>query len=240
MVHSWYIHECTFFIHMKNTSILILLSLVAICPLFGQKFYLGALSGINFPNIHSEIPDLKGIDKGNRKQTMIYGIGLLYSVNNYINLRSEFFYEERGWLAKNAFTLNAGNGDTDKSKIDFFYPFITLPLLVEGKIGKKWQFFINSGINTSLRIGGKAITENGDVPLVFVFPEDKKPTFDYAWVGGSGLRAKLNKKVFFQIESRYYYSWTPIGVGYSYDSVMKHKGFLFSIAGYYALGRKAR
>jgi hypothetical protein len=229
-----------FLFRMKNTLILILLSLVVTCPLFGQKFYLGALSGINFPNTHSKIPDLKDLDKENRKQTMIYGIGLLYSVNNYINLRSEVFYEERGWRVKSAFTVNVGTGVSDKSKIDYFYPFITLPLLLEGKIGKKWQFFINSGINASLRIGGRTITENGDIPLVFIFPEDKKPTFDYAWVGGSGLRAKLNKKVFIQIESRYYYSWTPIGVGYSYDSVIKHKGFLFSIAGYYGLGRKAR
>lgn len=191
--------------------------------------------GINAPNLHSKEPDLAVLSKGNKKYTFNGGISILFNYNKYLNLRSEIIYEERGWVTETIFAIDPNTGNSGKSKLNYFYPFITIPMLFEGKLGKKLQLFVNTGINTSLRIGGKIITENGYIPLVFIFPEDKKPTFDFGWIGGGGIRVPFNKRFFLQTEYRYYRSWTPIGVGYSVDSVIKHKGFLLSISCYYSI-----
>ena len=181
---------------MKNNLIFIVLFFL-IPSLYAQNLQVGLLSGVNFPNIYSLEPEIVGNrQKDNIKRTIIWGAGFLYNYNRYLNIRSEVFYEERGWFAKSPFTINPNTGESELSKLDYFYPFITLPILAEGKIGRRFQFFLNSGINTSLRIGGKLITENGNYPTVFIFPEDKKPTFDFAWIWGTGLRVPVYKKFF--------------------------------------------
>jgi Outer membrane protein beta-barrel domain len=205
-------------------------------PMSAQKLYAGLLGGINFPDTYANKKyGLNDPEKENKKETAIGGIGILYQIYKFINFRSEIFYEERGWKVKSVFTLNPEDGGSDMSEINYIYPFITTPILIEGKVGRRWQIFINAGINLSLRIGGRAQTANGMIPLVFVFPEDKKPVVDFAGVCGGGLRIPIGKKVFIQPEYRYYYSWTPIGVGYSIDSVIKHKGYLLTLAAYYGL-----
>lgn len=233
-VRLWETVSAPDFLHMKNNFTFILLMLLTnFCN--AQKWHIGLVNGINFPNTHSEIPDLRYLNKENRKKTMIFGTGFLLSHNKYINMRGELFYEERGWFAKNAFTIDPNSGNSYISKINYFYPFITMPVLIEGKAGRKIQVFANAGINTSLRIGGKTITEDGNIPTVFIFPEDKKPTFDFAWIGGGGVRVPISKRFFLQTEYRYYRSWTPIGVGYSIDSVIKHKGFLLNLSCYFRI-----
>lgn len=217
----------------KNLIFIVLFFLVP--SLYAQKVQIGLLSGVNFPNLHSKLEDIAVLQRENKKQTLNWGAGFIYNFNKYINIRSEIFYEERGWVTESPFTINPNTGESELSKLDYFYPFITLPILAEGKIGRRFQLFLNSGINTSLRIGGKLITENGNYPTVFIFPEDKKPTFDFAWIWGTGLRIPVGKKFFLQTEYRYYRSWTPIGVGYSVDSVIKHKGYLLHLSGYFQI-----
>jgi len=213
--------------------------LIFILPAFhlsAQKWHVGLVGGINFPNIYSKEQGIIGKrQKENIKRTILSGIGLSYNCNRYLNLRSEVLYEERGWVTESIFAIDPNTGNSEKSKLNYFYPFITVPILVEGKIGNSLQLFVNTGINTSLRIGGKIITENGYIPTVFIFPEDKKPTFDFAWIGGGGIRIRVHKRFFVQTEYRYYRSWTPIGVGYSVDSVIKHKGFLLNLSCYYRI-----
>lgn len=234
MVTVAVITPSTFTMKKRFTSVLLLL--LPVLYLNAQAWHIGLLGGVNFPNTYIKIEsNLNNLTPENKKETFLSGIGLMYSHNRNLSFRSEFFYEERGWLAKNAFTINPNTGDTEISKIDYFYPFITMPVLVEGKIGKAIQIFANTGINTSLRIGGRTITDNGSIPTVFIFPGDKKPTFDFAWIGGAGLRAPIRKRFSLQTEYRYYRSWTPIGVGYSLDSIAKHKGFLLSLSIYYRL-----
>jgi hypothetical protein len=205
-----------------------------------QRFHLGIISGVNFPSEYSKVLGPSEMKKENQKRTAAIGAGLAYSLSKHFSIRTEIFYEERGWKVDNAFSVNPTDGESANTQIDYFYPFLTLPLLAEGKIGKKWQFFLNSGLNTSLRIGGKTITEDGVIPLVFIFPEDKKPAFDFAWVGGGGLRLRISDRSYLQSECRYYRSWTPIGVGYSMDSVIKHKGYLASLSAYFCLAKGLR
>jgi opacity protein-like surface antigen len=230
-------------LHFINLKIEIMKNLI-ICVFFvfsssfiyAQKWNIGLIGGINNPNIYSNESGVLSQRKNeNIKHTFFSGIGISYSYMKYLNVKSEIFYEERGWLVNNSFTIDPTNGESEIAKINFFYPFLTLPVIIEGKIGNKIQLFMNTGVNTSLRIGGKTITENGEIPLVFVFPEDKKPTFDFGWIWGVGVRIKISNRLSLQSEYRYYRSWTPIGVGYSFDSVLKHKGFLLGMACYYML-----
>jgi len=229
----------TFFFKLKMEIMikLIILVLFVFSPFFiyAQKWDIGIKGGINFPNVYSNELEISGLKKEYMKNTLIFGFVSIYKYNKYLNIKSEIYYEERGWFEKEVFTINPQNGTLEYSSINYYYPFVTLPLLIEGKIGKKIQLFINTGINTSLRIGGKTITKNGEIPLVFIFPEDNKPTFDFGWICGSGVRIKIRNRLSLQSEYRYYRSWTPIGVGYSIDSVLKHKGFLLSMACYYMI-----
>lgn len=219
-----------------NKIFLFLLCMLSVFSVNAQKWHIGLISGINFPNIYAKKESgLSNLSSENKKRTFISGIGLSYACNKNLAIRSEFFYEERGWLVKNTFSIDPGNGNPKKSKINYFYPFITMPMLIEFKVGKHLQLIVNTGINTSLRIGGRTITEDGGIPLVFIFPEDKKPIFDFGWVGGGGISVPISKRFFLQTEYRYYRSWTPIGVGYSFDSVLKHKGFLLNLSCYYRM-----
>jgi hypothetical protein len=219
---------------MKNGVVFVFLML-SVFYLNAQKWDVGLIGGINFPTLHSKEPDVAVLLKENKKYTFNGGVSVLFNCSKYLNLRSEVIYEERGWVTETIFTIDPNTGNSGKSKLNYFYPFITIPILVEGKIGNTLQVFVNTGINTSFRIGGKTITENGYIPTVFIFPEDKKPTFDFAWVGGGGIRVPVHKKFFLQTECRYYRSWTPIGVGYSFDSIIKHKGFLLNLSCYYRI-----
>ena len=223
-------------LYIMQKEILLVIFLISSIFSYSQQWNVGIIGGINTPNVYSKASGvISQRNDDNIKHTIFSGIGISYTIMKNLNIKSELFYEERGWLVNNAFTIDPTNGEGEISKINYFYPFLTLPLMIEGKYGKKIQFYINTGINISLRIGGKTITENGEIPLVFVYPEDKKPTFDFGWIGGGGMRIKIRSRISLQSEYRYYRSWTPIGVGYSIDSVLKHKGYLISLACYYGL-----
>lgn len=183
--------------------------------------------GQNHPNIYAEEKGLEiFLDHENKKRTYSYGLGYAFSKYNFISIKAEAFFEERGWQVGRVFTVDE-YGNTGFDNIDYYYPFITIPILAEVHIGKTFQPFINGGFNLSKRIGGKAITSSGNIPQVFIFPEDKKPSVDYAGIFGGGIRLFFTKSMFAEIEYRQYVSFNPIGVGFSVDSVIKHKGFLF-------------
>jgi Outer membrane protein beta-barrel domain len=206
--------------------------------LFSQKWQIAPIVGVNIPNKHFTEPE--GLIVGKRKKASIkhtaaIGFGLRYKMNRYLSLRTELFYEERGWYSLDPFAINPITGESEGSKLDYFYPFITLPLLFEGNIGKKWQLFANTGINTSRRIGGKIKTETGNIPTGFIFPEDKKPIFDFGYVFGFGLKTLAFRKMSWQFEYRHYRSWTKLGVGYSIENILRHKGYLLNLSCYFKL-----
>ncbi|WP_421796675.1 outer membrane beta-barrel protein [Haliscomenobacter sp.] len=210
---------------MKSIVTLFLIVSIAL-PIIAQNLQVGVSSGINFPDLHSDVDGLGKRQKEDKKRTLLFGIGMYYRINPNISLHSAVLYEERGWREKNVYTISE----------DFVYPFITTPVLIEFNLGKTIEIFANTGINNSLRIGGKSKTGNGAPPVHFIFPEDKKPLFDFGWVGGAGLRLSTKGKLTFQMEYRYYRSWTTIGIK-PLDSAIKHQGCIGSLAAYYKISK---
>jgi len=214
---------------MKPIAFLLFMLLNSIA--FGQNFYFSLASGINFPLVIStKNPDYVILKSENKKQTYMPSIGVGYKLNNFLSIKSGLAYEERGFYGK-TFTLDIGNGATGGlTKTDFFYSFLTMPLVIEIKAGNRIQFFVNGGMNTSLRIGGATkINDKNSISLAFIHPEDKSPTWDFSWTAGAGLRIKISDKLKLIGEGNYYKSFTPIGTREPIERVIFHNGYRISI-----------
>ena len=175
--------------------------------------------------------------KENYKKNYFPTFGMHVNIWKYFALKSEIGYEERGWYALPGFTIDTtdgGNGNIGLSKWEYYYSFVTLPIMLETKIGKKYQLFGSVGVNIAFRKGGKIITENGQLPLGFIEPETLKPNIDKGIIGGLGVRAMLTQRFFISAEARWYKSYTPIGEGYV-DKYFYHKGQIYSLGIGYAL-----
>ena len=197
-----------------------------------QKLSLYTSQSLNIPKVKEDF--LTGFSKKNQKYTYYPSIGMRVNLWKYFALKSEIGYEERGWYFPTGFTLDTTNGDSGMSKWEYYYSFVTLPIMLEAKIGKKYQLFGSIGVNIAFRKGGKIITENGQLPLSFIEPETLKPNIDKGIIGGLGVRTMLTSRLFISAEARWYKSYTPIGEGFV-DKYFYHKGQLYSLGIGYAL-----
>jgi opacity protein-like surface antigen len=152
-----------------------------------------------------------------------------------LSVKTEFFYERRGWTCDNNFEFDNTGNLVKKGSVRVIYNFVTLPLLLEVGYGKKLRIFANGGINHGIRLGGKSrLTDRQNYGRIAGDPSLKKPNIDYGYTYGGGLSI-LQKKVRISIEYRFFRSFSPIG--YLFNEIhMYHKGEMLSIG----LGYKFR
>ena len=174
------------------------------------------------------------LNKKYYKKNYFPAVGLRVNVWKYFALKSEIGYEERGWYRTSGFTLDTTNGNTGLSNWEYYYSFLTLPIMLEAKIGKKYQLFGSIGVNIAFRKGGKIIVEDGSYPISSVQPEILTPSIDKGIIGGLGIRAMLTQRLFISAEAKWYKSYTPVGEGFR-DKYLYHQGQLYSVGIGYAL-----
>jgi hypothetical protein len=197
-------------------------------------------TGLNLPNTYSDIPDLSKLNPENKKITAVIGIFGIYKINKWFGIKTEVFYEERGWVIPNSSALDTVRLVIVPTKKDLFYSFITIPILVQFSVGDKFQAFLNTGMNISRRIGGKIKTNTpntiGSATSV-VQPSILEPKFDIGAVISLGIQIPVFESFSMMSEGRYYRSFSGIGP-HPAEQEVKHHGFIFSAGIGYTFGKK--
>jgi opacity protein-like surface antigen len=153
---------------------------------------------------------------------------LQYHFNQFLSVKTELFYERRGWTSDNNFEFDNSGNLVKKGSVRVIYSFVTFPLLLEVGYGKKLRFFANGGINHGIRIGGKSsLKDLQNYGSIAGDPSLKKPNIDYGYTYGGGL-SFFHKQVKISLEYRFFRSFSPIG--YLFNEIhMYHKGEMLSI-----------
>lgn len=189
-----------------------------------QESSLSFQFGITFPDRDANIFPYKPLSSDNRKYTFLPGITYKYSPINHLALQTGLFFEERGWL-ENDWIIDPANGNTDIVKVDFYYSFLTIPLIVQGYFGNNIRIHIGTGLFNSIRLdGGTKVGKEEVVTLGPIVPDVEAPNWDISFALECGVSVKVSHKTRMVAEASYFRSFTPIGRYTDFETEIFHKG----------------
>jgi hypothetical protein len=137
--------------------------------------------------------------------------------------------EEKGWLTKNDVVLDTALGKVTHGSRNYYYPFISVPLVVDLKLKiKNIDFFLEGGYLINIRRQGGTIKSNikGTIGTVAsVIQPYESPLLDYGWVYGCGVEMNLHNNFKIALLSRYTKSYTGISTWGSGEAYYRHYNY---------------
>lgn len=182
--------------------------------------------GMTLPDRNANIyPFNKPLSKDSHKYTFTPGFAYKYRANKYLSVKSGLLLEERGWLQQD-WVIDPNNGNTKVVEVDYYYSFLTMPLIIQGSIGNEIRLEIGTGFYTSMRLdGGTRIGKDEVITLGFIYPRIETPEYDISYAIEAGGSVKINQNIRLVLEGSYFTSLTPIGKYTDFETEIYHKGF---------------
>jgi hypothetical protein len=135
-----------------------------------------------------------------------YGFLVKYHLNSYWAIRVERNQEVRGRNYPNVAYDTLGNESFDDALHRSY--FLTLPIFIEGSVGKKYVFQAAIGIipmyqqNASITVASRPI-----IPF-FDNPRSMNGHTQFGWIGKVGYSQKLYQQLHFYIEGSFNLNWS--------------------------------
>lgn len=179
--------------------------------ILAQDFSIGIKDGVSWSGIKGRY-DFKNFENTQIKCTTghSFGISFNYRIIKFLELNMEFNYEKKGFSFENDIWLDGGG-----YKGHYYIDYITIPLVTSFVIGKKIQYYANTGLFLGLLIDADNYTRlsstSSPVLTRYDLSYDPIEVFTKSEFGvliGLGIRIPLCEKVKFLIETRYNLSLT--------------------------------
>lgn len=196
---------------------LVLLVLLFANSIKSQTVSIGIKSGANISSFHGKYyfcspvnkNDMYGYSDGwDIVLGKNFGILFDFGLTKKLSLQTEVLYEDKGFK----YFDNSNMCDDEGHNGTIKYKYITMPLILKYKLGKKKRFNINTGIYLGKLLYAR---EKGRQEIIPYFSEEwdidiKSQThdFDFGLSLGLGYETPVYKKIDFLIEPRVNYGLT--------------------------------
>jgi len=196
---------------------LVLLVLLFANSIKSQAVSIGIKSGANISSFHGKYyfcspvnkNDMYGYSDGwDIVLGKNFGILFDFGLTKKLSLQTEVLYEDKGFKYFDNSNMYDDEGHSGTIK----YKYITMPLILKYKLGKKKRFNINTGIYLGKLLYAR---EKGRQEIIPYFSEEwdidiKSQThdFDFGLSLGLGYETPVYKKIDFLIEPRVNYGLT--------------------------------
>lgn len=181
--------------------------------------------GMSFPDRHANIYPFRPLSSDSHVYTFTPGISYKYRANNYLSFKTGILRDERGWLQED-WVIDTDNGNTKIAEVEYYYSFLTFPLIVQGSFGNEIRIEIGTGFYNALRLdGGTRVGKDEVTTLGVIFPRIERPDWDISYAIEAGGSVKINQNIRLVLEGSYFTSLTPIGKYTDFETEINHKGF---------------
>jgi opacity protein-like surface antigen len=204
------------------------------------------------PKIGIAISGNSGADNNNMYTSatgLSAGLSFKYLFSKHFALQSELLYEQKGYKLKgesnSLFKYTPGTYYSLENNVDLGY--ITIPLLLNLRLGEKLTTYFNAGFYASMRMNARCTgTAYKDSKIDNTYKVYKITVYDdidgfiksndWGWILGGGFQYPVLKKYKLDFEYRYasgftniysnYYNYEPLE---NEDTQIKNKALTFSL-----------